>query len=121
MQFVSDKVLLNIGDRSNFAREHSIGFYNPRQRKDINKPKRARDLRRFDYLNLRKDNYSDNGVFSRYKKIRNDERYIDRTEEEDIDDDFDFRYRIFKRISPLELAIKIDNIKIKKILEKAPK
>ena len=87
--------LMNIGGGPKLDSEKSIGIYDPYKRKDKNKPIKPKSVKGLNYLNQRRDNYDENGSFSRAKASRNKQKYIKMTEEEDVDDDFDFNYRIF--------------------------
>lgn len=106
--------LLDIGGGSNLKGRNSIGYYHPRIRKDKERPIRRESERRLDYLNYRKDNYTKNGAFSRRKMMENIKKYQEMGEEEDINDELSYNYRIFDKMSPFEAAKKKGN---KEILE----
>ena len=111
--------LLNIGGGSNLRGEQGIGYYNPRIRKDKERPIRNESIKRLAYLNYRKDNHNDDGTYSARKHIMNIQRYRKMNEEEDINDDLDYDYRIFVKMSPSEASAKLHYNTLSKLLDNA--
>ena len=111
--------LLNIGGGSNLRDKRSIGNYDPRIRKDKERPRRREDHRRLVYLNYRKDNYNDDGTYNPGKHRMNIQKYREMNEEEDINDDLDYRYRIFVRKFPIEASFELGYEKLMILINNA--